>query len=295
MRTFPAIPLASCLFVTVFALALAPAWARQPASAQQHKGSATSAEVEATTPPSPASLDHETQTPHQAADDQLPAYLQENAGIEANSETFDPWERYNRRVYRFNKRVDKWLIEPIALAYLRRVPRRLRNRVSDFHQNLLQPATAANLLLQGRPGRAVESLGRFAINSTLGVVGLFDLAKRMHIPSYNEDFGQTLGHWGWRRSRYFLLPFLGPGTVRDRIGALGDAELGVYSYFHPLALRVGVIGTVLVDTRVRAMPLEELTTGVDDDYLLVREAWSQRRMHQIDDQRRIDRDGSQPN
>jgi phospholipid-binding lipoprotein MlaA len=223
------------------------------------------------------------QTPQQAAEDaQLPAYLRN--GLAADHATYDPWERYNRRIFRFNKRVDTAVLKPLATGYVRAVPEPVRDSVSNFYTNLRQPVDAVNLFLQGHPASACKSLGRLAVNTTIGIGGLFDPATRMHIPSYDEDFGQTLGHWGWRRSRYFLLPFFGPGTLRDRLGSLADAPLGPIQYFHPTQLRVAVIGLEVVDVRAGILPLDELGTGIDDDYILVREAWSQRRMHQIDDQ-----------
>ncbi len=215
---------------------------------------------------------------------ELPAYLQSDPDAEAAAMVPDPWEHYNRAVYRFNKRFDHALLKPVALGYVRVVPKPVRYSVAHFFENLVQPITAVNLLLQGHPQRSLNSVGRFAVNTTIGIGGLFDPASKMHIPPYNEDFGQTLGHWGWRRSRYFLLPFLGPGTLRDRIGSLADAQLGPYKYVNPTGLRVGLIGLSIVDTRVRILPLDELSVGVDDDYLLLREAWNARRLHQIDDQ-----------
>lgn len=265
-------------------LMLALALAALPAAAQEAtpapRAEVDTRPVDPVTPPRPRE-----ETKREAAEDaQLPAYLQDQPGAEARSAAFDPWEHYNRRVFRFNQRADAALIKPLAQAYVRDVPRPVRNRVSDFHQNLMQPVTMVNLLLQGHPASATKSLGRFAVNSTVGLAGLFDPASRMHLARYREDFGQTLGHWGWRRSRYFLIPMFGPGTVRDRLGSIADSQLGTYRVFQPLALRVGVTGLVLLDTRVQAMPMEALGADVADAYVLVRDAWTQRRMHQIDDQ-----------
>ncbi len=258
---------------------VAPAFARHPAHhARAHPQQVSAAaQTPAQTP---------TQTPEQAAADdaQLPAYLQSNPGAEAASAVYDPWERYNRKVYRFNKKVDKAIAKPLALAYVRIVPQPVRTAVTHFYINLTQPVTAINLLLEGHAKSSAQSVGRFAVNTTIGIGGLFDPATKMHIPPFNKDFGQTLGHWGWRRSRYFLLPFLGPGTLRDRVGSLVDSQIGPYQYFHPVDARVGLVGLSLVDTRVQILPLDALSAGIDDDYVLVREAWSQRRMHQIDDQ-----------
>lgn len=286
MRNLQRIFLRAQWLIVLLALATLPAWAQQIESAARNSPSRQPSAT--TTQPLPIQSAPETniETPQQTSDDaQLPAYLQDNSKTEANSTAYDPWEHYNRNVYHFNKKVDKAIAKPLALAYIRVVPQPVRIGVSHFCENLRQPITAVNLLLQGHPGSAGNSLGRFAVNTALGIGGVFDPATKMHIPRYNEDFGQTLGRWGWRRSRYFLLPFFGPGTVRDRIGSLTDAEfLGPYKYFQPIELRVGLVGLSLIDTRVRILPLDELSAGIDDDYLLVREAWTQRRMHQIDDQ-----------
>ncbi|HEV2607080.1 MAG TPA: MlaA family lipoprotein [Xanthomonadaceae bacterium] len=273
------------MLVALVAIGIAPVWAQQPVPSSAGGPQASSAPTTESQPVSPAqSSEPATQTQQQAADDaQLPAYLQNN-GLAADRATYDPWEHYNRHIYRFNKRVDTALAKPLATAYVRDVPEPVRDGVSNFYTNLREPITAVNLFLQGHPASACKSLGRLAVNTTIGIGGIFDPATRMHIPSYDEDFGQTLGRWGWRRSRYFLLPFLGPGTLRDRLGSLADAPLGPIQYFQPVQLRFAVIGLEVVDVRAGILPLDELGTGIDDDYILVREAWSQRRMHQIDDQ-----------
>jgi phospholipid-binding lipoprotein MlaA len=252
-----------------------PAWAQQPTPSGTTAAQDTPAD--ATEPPPPV---QSADPARRAADDaQLPPYLRSaNEGA-----SFDPWEHYNRGVFRFNKGVDNAFLKPLATAYVRDVPEPLRDGVSHFFVNLKQPVTAVNLVLQGHPGLACRSLGRFAINTTIGIGGLFDPATHMHVPLYDEDFGQTLGRWGWRRSRYFLLPFMGPGTMRDRIGSIVDTPFGPIRYLHPVEARIGVIGLEVLDTRASILPLDELGAGIDDDYILVREAWSQRRTHQIDD------------
>ncbi len=269
-------------FGLLLGIAMSPAWAQPAGTAEQIPAPAT--------PPAPAATNphaspQASETPEQAAEDtQLPAYLRDSPEAEATSAAYDPWERYNRKMFRFNKWVDNGLTKSVALAYVRIVPRPIRTGVTHFYQNLDQPVTTVNLLLQGHPQSACKSLGRFAVNTTIGIGGLFDPASRMHIPRFDEDFGQTLGHWGWRKSRYFLLPFAGPGTVRDRIGALVDAEYGPYNYIHPTYVRLGVAGMSRIEWRVHLLPLEDLDVGIEDEYLLVREAWSQRRLHKIDDQ-----------
>lgn len=277
---FATTPVVLCAFMCA-----TPAFAQSSTS----DGNSVPSPAEQSAPnPIPAASSPEIAAPASgptAEDDaQLPAYLQDNPNAETENAVPDPWERYNRHIYRFNKGVDKAIARPLALAYRKVVPKPVRTGVSHFFDNLHQPLNTVHLLLQGHPRSSVQSLGRFAINTTVGIGGLFDPATRLHIPQFEEDAGQTLGHWGWRHSRYFLVPFFGPGTVRDRIGTLVDSQIGAYNYIERDRNRIGLRGLSLVDSRVQFLPLDELSQGVDDDYVLVREAWGQRRNHQIDDQ-----------
>lgn len=159
---------------------------------------------------------------------------------------YDPWERFNRRMHRFNNAVDRTVARPVATTYVEVVPAPVRSGVSNFFDNLGQPATAANLLLQGKVKHSAQALGRFLVNSTVGVAGLFDPASRMKIPEREEDFGQTLATWGWRRSRYVELPFFGPSTVRDAFGMAGDSPLQPLSYVETDKVRVGLMALNLL-------------------------------------------------
>ena len=208
---------------------------------------------------------------------------------------YDPWEPFNRRVHRFNNAVDRTIAKPLAQAYVAVVPRPVRLGVTNFFNNLGQPVSALNALLQGRPGQAGASLGRFLVNSTVGVGGLFDPATKMKIPNRSEDFGQTLGIWGWKNSRYLELPLFGPRTVRDAFGLVGDAPLSPIRQVENDELRFFLQGLQLVDTRVQLMPLDSLRDGAADEYALFRDGWTQRRNYQIfGEGRRQDQDGSTP-
>jgi phospholipid-binding lipoprotein MlaA len=195
--------------------------------------------------------------------------------------TFDPWERYNRRMHRFNNAVDRGIARPLARGYVKVVPRPLRLGVSNFFNNLSQPLTMVNSLLQGKPKQAGQSLGRFLLNSTVGIGGIFDPATRAKLPQKSEDFGQTLGVWGWKRSRYFELPFFGPRTVRDVFGMAGDAPLSPLRQVEADKVRIPLQGLQLVDVRAQLLSTDSLREGAEDDYTLVRDAWSQRRDYQI--------------
>ena len=136
-------------------------------------------------------------------------------------QTYDPWERMNRMTYRFNARFDEHVFLPVANGY-RRLPQPVRTGVSDFFSNLSEVVSVVNYVVQLRPAPGVRSLGRFVINSTLGIGGLFDVATRFHIPSAPTGFGPTLARWGVHPGPYLVLPILGPSTVRDGFGFLVD-------------------------------------------------------------------------
>ncbi|MEK6193369.1 MAG: VacJ family lipoprotein, partial [Deltaproteobacteria bacterium] len=139
----------------------------------------------------------------------------------------DPWEGYNRKVYAFNEGMDK-VVRPIAVGYDKIMPDPLQRGVGNFFRNLDAPVTYVNLLLQGKFRESADAFGRFFINSTVGLLGFFDVASRLGIPFYNEDLGQTMATWGYDDSRYLMLPFFGPSTFRDGTGRLAD------SFYHPV-------------------------------------------------------------
>jgi phospholipid-binding lipoprotein MlaA len=194
---------------------------------------------------------------------------------------YDPWEPFNRRVHGFNAVIDRTVARPVAKAYVALVPTPVRSGISNFFDNLGQPATAVNALLQGRVRHSAEALGRFLLNSTVGVAGLFDPAAHLKMRERDEDFGQTLAYWGWTRSRYLELPFLGPSTIRDVFGLAADAPLQPLAQVEADKVRIGLQALALVDGRARLLNLDSLRDQAQDDYLLVRDSWSQRRDFQI--------------
>jgi phospholipid-binding lipoprotein MlaA len=208
--------------------------------------------------------------------------------------SYDPWEKLNRKVHRFNNVVDRRIATPLAKAYVAVVPRPVRLGVGNFFNNLGQPVSALNALLQGKPKVAAQALGRFAINTTLGVGGLFDPATDAHLPNHSEDFGQTLGIWGWKRSRYVELPLFGPRTVRDVFGLIGDAPLSPLRQMQSDQGRIFLQGLQLVDVRTQLFAVDRMREGAADDYTLVRDAWLQRRRYQIYGDRQQKRDDSLP-
>jgi phospholipid-binding lipoprotein MlaA len=138
--------------------------------------------------------------------------------------TYDPWERLNRFTYRFNARFDEAIFLPVTNGY-RRVPGPIRLGVHNFFSNLTEIDSFANYILQARFSGSAKSLGRFVINSTIGIGGLFDVAKHMKLPSAPTGFSETLSTWGAHPGPYLVMPILGPSTVRDGVGYLGDYGL----------------------------------------------------------------------
>jgi phospholipid-binding lipoprotein MlaA len=188
-------------------------------------------------------------------------------------------------VHRFNLRFDETLAKPVARAYVRGLPRPARNGVSNFFRNLRQPVVIVNSVLQGDGTRAWQALGRFLLNSTVGVAGVFDPASHEGFPESREDFGQTLGRWGWRHSRYLELPLFGPSTLRDSLGMVVDYPLNPANQLGDGNARWALRGLRTVNTRAQLLPSDALREGAADDYTLVRDAWLQQRNYQIEKDR----------
>lgn len=312
VRTFPLIVLATALTACAGKPARSDASAAStvvPAStiAEASAATADTATVDAApatavvaapapaTPPSAPARSADTDAARAAAatapggDDDFDA-LYGGAGNTGSAAAYDPWEPFNRKVHTFNNAVDRGIARPLATAYTHVVPRFARTGVSNFFSNLRAPVTITNQLLQGRGADAWDSLGRFLMNSTLGIGGLFDPASKAMVPRRNEDFGQTLGAWGWRRSRYVELPFFGPRTVRDVFGLAGDIPLSPIRRIEEDKIRIGLQGMQLVDTRAQLLAIDDLRDTAVDEYSLVRDAWMQRRNYQIENDLRSKRD-----
>jgi phospholipid-binding lipoprotein MlaA len=197
-------------------------------------------------------------------------------------DSLDPWQPFNRRMHKVNSVLDRILLRPVAKVYARVTPNPVRKGVSNFFDNLQQPVTTLNLGLQGRPRQAAQSAGRFLLNITLGLVGIFDPATEIGLPLYHKDFGQTFAAWGWEHSRYLVLPVFGPGTVRDAVGKGVATTVSPVSW---LAEQEGAEFSVLygIDARAAVLPLEAFMADAPDEYILIRDALLQRRRCQIVD------------
>lgn len=196
----------------------------------------------------------------------------------------DPWEGYNRRMTEFNDRVDRAVLKPVALAYSDYVPTPVRDCVGNVFSNLYDVPNALNNLLQGKPAEAASDLCRVVINSTVGLLGCFDVASKMGLQRSDEDFGQTLGRWGSGPGPYFVWPFLGPSTVRDSVGRVVGFYTDPLDYLEPVRARNSLVGVRLIDTRASLLPAERLIEGAAlDKYQFIRDAFLQRRQNQVYD------------
>jgi len=195
----------------------------------------------------------------------------------------DPWESWNRGVYRVNDKLDRAIAKPVARTYVRAVPHPIRTGVSNFFSNLTTPTVMINDALQGKFLAAANDLGRFVLNSTVGLAGLLDPASPAGLDRNNEDFGQTLGHWGVHPGPFVELPLLGPSDLRDGPGRLVDAYTNPHQYIRNTDVKWGLYGMSLVDTRVSLLPLDETLKNVYDPYAFVRDAYLQRRAYLVSD------------
>lgn len=134
----------------------------------------------------------------------------------------DPYETQNRQVFELNQRLDRNVALPVATFYVHAVPHPLRDGIHNFLTNLDVPVTFANDVLQGEAKRAVDSAGRFIVNSTVGVGGLIDVSAKVGVPEHDADFGETLAVWGVGEGPYLVLPFFGPSNPRDAVGLAVD-------------------------------------------------------------------------
>ncbi len=196
----------------------------------------------------------------------------------------DPYEGFNRSVDAFNQRLDQVLIKPVARSYVSVVPEVARTGVNNFFSNIGDVLTSVNNLLQGKPKAAASDLGRFVINSTVGVLGLFDVASDVGLNKHSEDFGQTLGRWGVNAGPYLVLPLFGPSSARDAAGFVLTTQIDPVSQIDNAATRNALTGTRLVDRRAELLELTDSIEGVSlDAYAFVRDAYLARRRNQVYD------------
>jgi phospholipid-binding lipoprotein MlaA len=206
---------------------------------------------------------------------------EDRGGVEA-----DPWEGFNRAMFTVNENIDKYALEPVATGYDVVTPDELQRCFRNFFQNLRVPLQGFNGLLQGKPVQTASDLGRFTVNTTIGLAGFLDPATYFGLERHEEDFGQTLGVWGVPNGPYLVIPLIGPSTVRDTGGLAVDSVLTPGWYYLDAAVTVG--SRVFDTINSRSLVLEDvdrLREASLDFYSSVRNGYLQHRESLLRDRR----------
>lgn len=195
-----------------------------------------------------------------------------------NADPRDPWEGYNRQVWRFNEALDEAVLQPVARGYKSVVPELVRTGISNFFGNLSDVWSLVNNLLQFKPSESAEMTARVGLNSTVGLLGLVDVASGVGLQRRREDFGHTLGHWGVPTGPYLVLPLLGPSTLRDTVALPVDMKGDLLGQVQDSSARTGLRATRVVDQRANLLEASRvLDQAALDRYTFVRDAVLQRR------------------
>lgn len=211
----------------------------------------------------------------------------------------DPWESYNRGVYTFNDTVDRAVLKPIATGYEKVTPQPVRTCVHNIFGNLGDVWSAVNSLLQGRGRDFVDTFGRVLFNTTAGLGGCIDIASMHGARKIPNDFGMTLGVWGFGHGPYMVLPFLGPSTVRDGVGtavtlAAPVTPTAAVFAIDDIPVRNSILGLYVVDTRAGLLEADRLVDQIAlDKYSFIRDAYLQRRKAMLDSRRQSERASTQ--
>lgn len=196
----------------------------------------------------------------------------------------DPFESFNRKVYTFNDTIDRAAIKPIAQAYVKAVPNPIRAGVSNILSNLNDISVALNNILQGKLKNAFSDLGRFTINTTVGLFGIFDVASTTGLDKNDEDFGQTLGYWGIGDGPYIVLPFFGPSNLRDSVSRVVDIKTSATNLMLEPKDRNILFSFNIIHRRSQLLNASNiLSIAAIDEYEFVRDAYFQKRLNQIYD------------
>ena len=194
----------------------------------------------------------------------------------------DPFESFNRGVYKFNDTLDRAVVKPVAQGYDKVMPGPVKTMVSNFFSNLDDVVVTANDILQLKFRQAASDAARVAFNTTFGVFGLFNITDRLE--KHNEDFGQTLGYWGVPSGPYLMLPILGPSTIRDGTGLYTDSYFSVISNTKDVPVRNSAWALEGLDERVGLLEQEKvLDDAIIDRYSFIRDAYLQRRQSLVYD------------
>jgi phospholipid-binding lipoprotein MlaA len=196
----------------------------------------------------------------------------------SKGQRLDPWENWNRKVFAFNEKLDANVLKPVATAYSEIVPSPIRTGIDNFFGNIGDAWSAVNLMLQGRFKPGIEQGMRFAVNSTLGLAGVLDIATEAGLEKNSQDFGKTLGHWGMGTGAYVVWPLFGPSSVRDSLALPVDWQVSPANLFDDGSKRVLITSLNIVNTRANFLRAGEMLEGIAlDKYTFYRDAYLQRR------------------
>ncbi|MES2227007.1 MAG: VacJ family lipoprotein [Pseudomonadota bacterium] len=190
----------------------------------------------------------------------------------------DPWENWNRKVFAFNEGLDKNVLKPVATAYAKVVPELVRRGVDNFFSNAADAWSAINNVLQGKPEPAFTDMVRFTTNTVFGIFGILDIASEFGLEHRYEDFGQTLGRWGFGAGAYVVWPLIGPSTVRDSIALPLDRAASPAVYLNDGRWQFGIVGLQIINTRAKLLGASQVIDDIAlDKYTFLRDAYLQRR------------------
>ena len=190
----------------------------------------------------------------------------------------DPWEGWNRKVFAFNEGLDKAVLKPVATGYVNVVPSFVRHGVDNFFANVADGWSAVNNVLQGKGEPALGDVVRFTTNTVFGFLGVLDIASEFGLEHHHEDFGQTLGAWGFGAGAYVVLPLLGPSSVRDTLALSVDRFASPTAWTGNGTLQIEIAALQGVTTRARLLGAGQVIDDASlDKYTFMRDAYLQRR------------------
>lgn len=195
----------------------------------------------------------------------------------------DPWEPLNRQIHAFNTTLDDYALKPIAKGYRKVTPTLVRRGVSNFYDNLATPWTALNNFLQGKGRDGVVDVGRFLMNSSVGLGGLIDVGEEFGLEQHDEDFGQTLAVWGVGDGPYVVVPFFGPQTLRDAVAMPANVLGHPLTHYDNRSVRDKLAALDAIDARTRLLNAERLLADSADRYITIRESYLQNRQYDVHD------------
>lgn len=195
----------------------------------------------------------------------------------------DPWEPLNRSMYVVHDTLDRYTLRLVARGYKAVLPDFARRGVTNFSRNLLGPSSMVNNFLQGKPGPGFSELGRFIINSTLGIGGLIDVATLQGMPVYDENFSQTMAVWGVPEGPFVFIPILGPNTLLEAVTIPVDLASDLLYHYDNSSVRDKIYVLRAIDVRARLLTAETLLEDSQDPYLTLRESYLQNRRFQVHD------------